>query len=175
MTMVEFGRCLDVAQSVVSRYERGERSPGRRVLSKLLLMADATERQTILHAMSDLTGSRIEEAAAIEDAMQEARKDEFLHRVTDYLSLPGLGRFAYLTAEIMIQKMDVDDAVNDILSIWLLHRGSPEALRYFRDAARFLQIALRAGETSQELLVALKEAGILRADDSPTIIGKKSA
>lgn len=172
MTTSEFASELGVAQSVVSRYESGGRSPGRRVLLKLMLKAREAERETIRQALSARHGRPIRDEEAVGMAMQIAKEEELLERVATYFDLPERGRFVHLTNEIIAEGKEVDESLNTILSIWSSSSANPDRLRYFKDAARFLEIGLVPGdgETIAPLVDVLREAGFTGShNDEPTI------
>jgi DNA-binding transcriptional regulator YiaG len=150
MTTTEFARELGVAQSAVSRYETGAMSPGRKVLLKLILKAREPERKTIREALSALPGKRIPDDETIRLAVQIVKDEASLERAAASFELPERARFAYLVGEILEKHNEVDESLNDILWTWLMTGHSPDRSRYFRDAARFLEIGLvpSASETS---------------------------
>lgn len=162
MTTSEFARELGVAQSVVSRYESGARSPGRRVLLRLMLKAHGAQRETIRLALSTLHGKPVRDAEAVGWAVQIAKEEEFFERAAAHLALTGRERFIYLAGQVVLGGEEVDESLNTVLSTWLMSEHSPDRPRYFRDAARFLEIGLvpGAGETNEPLLRALNEAGL---------------
>lgn len=172
MTTSEFGRELGIERSVVSRYESGERSPGRRVLLKLMLKAREAEREPIRQALSARHGRPIRDEEAVGMAMQIAKEEELLERVAAYFDLPERGRFVQLTSDIIAEGKEVDESLNTILSIWSSSSANPDRLRYFKDAARFLEIGLvpGAGETIEPLVDALREADFTGShNDEPTM------
>ncbi len=181
MTTSEFARSLELNQSMVSRYEKGERSPGWRVLARLLLLAEGREKNVIVDAMSAAKGQTVSIADAEQQAVQAAKEDEFLKRALEHVNLPERARFAYLSTEILQQKREVDASLNQVLSIWLRYGGSAESERYFIDAARFLEIALvpGCGETTQALVQQLEETGLFGdredslGDEKPHISSRK--
>ena len=165
MNTSDFAAELGVAQSMISRYERGQRSPRWRFLVKLFMFAEGDEKPPILEALSVAQGRPVVESDAIQDAKRLAREDDIFRRTVDYVNLPEAGRFIWLTSEIhrvaKEQGVEVDESVNRILSVWLHGEGSADAVKYFQDAARFLEIALLpgAGDTTELLREALKKIG----------------
>jgi transcriptional regulator with XRE-family HTH domain len=167
MTTSEFARELGVAQSVVSRYESGGRSPGWRVLVKLLLFAEGVEREPVLQALSEVRGSPVNEADAEQQAARFVDEDKFLRWLAGSPDVSERGQFARLAAAILSQdKMCVDQSLNTMLELWLRSSDSPAlASRYFRDAARFLEVALLPVVGNRPMM----EGMVLRdADRSPT-------
>jgi len=142
MTTTEFAREIGVAQSVVSRYETGTRSPSRKVLLKLILKAREPERTTIRAALSALRGKPIPDDETIRLALQVVKDEVSLERAAANFELPDRARFAHLAGEILAERNEVDESLNDILWTWLMTGHSPDRSRYFRDAARFLEIGL---------------------------------
>ena len=61
MTMTAFAHALGVAQSVVSRYESGERTPRWRTVVKVFLMAEGAEKDFLLSTLSAIRGSHVTE------------------------------------------------------------------------------------------------------------------
>lgn len=165
MTTTEFARELGVAQSVVSRYETGTRSPSRRVLLKLILKAREPERATIREALSALPGRPIRDDETIRLAMQIVKDEASLERAAANFQLPERARFAQLTGEILAEHNEIDESLNSILWTWLMTQRSPERRRYFRDAARFLEIGL-VSKADQKSELAGDEAK--RVDEKQT-------
>jgi transcriptional regulator with XRE-family HTH domain len=146
MTTSELARQIGVAQSVVSRYEAGLRSPSWRTLAKLLLLADGAEKSRIIEALSAVRGRPVSEVEATRESKLVTEEDEFLKRVSDYPDLLNRGRFGSLARAIMMQQeWEVAESLNAILSLWLESDHSAEASRCFQDAATFLKIALSSG------------------------------
>lgn len=152
MTTTEFARELGVAQSVVSRYERDERSPGWRPLMKLLLLARGDEQIPILDALADIRRQPVTREKAIEEALRMAREDDFLHRVQDYMALNADEKFAWLALKVIHAKIPVHESLISIIELWISSYQSPLAARRFEDAARYLRAAAAPGGTQPEPL-----------------------
>jgi transcriptional regulator with XRE-family HTH domain len=168
MKTAEFARQIGVAQSIVSRYESGGRSPGKRVLLKLMLMARDAEKETIKEALSKVCrGEPIKDSEARRIALSLAQEDELLKQVVSYVNLSNRGRFLSLSAGIAESETKIDDSLNKILSIWFTSEHTPDVVRHFRDAARFLEIALvpGAGETIEPVVRALSKLGLIAPTD----------
>lgn len=162
MTSAELARELGINQSMVSRYQKGERSPSWRVLAKLYLLAEGPEKSAIREALSAAKGQPVGASEAEQLAQQVAKEGELLKRALEFANMPERGRFAYLSTEILQAKREVTSSMNDILSIWLRYGENAESDRYFRDAARFLKIALvpDGRETSEPFIEVLKAVGL---------------
>jgi hypothetical protein len=71
-----------------------------------------------------------------------------------------------LAGAICNERKEVDDSVNTILSLWLTCDHSPDVIRSFKEAARFLEIALGVGpdaKSDQRLRVIAKAASLKKA------------
>ena len=181
MNTTEFARKLGVAQSVVSRYENGSRSPGWRPLARLLLIAEGPEKKQVLKALSRVKGQPVDEVEATREAQEVAAEDEFLRRVglgeppgfriggsgediEEPMGLddlpPNLSRFLVAASIIGHGKREVDESLSSILELWLRWGCRyPEAARYFQDAERFLRVGFQSSPVFEDVPIPPQTVG----------------
>jgi transcriptional regulator with XRE-family HTH domain len=144
MTTGELARALKIDQSMISRYESGKRVPRAPVLLRLLPLAQGVEKNPILEQLSIIRGHPVVEAEAFFEAQRMAAESAAIKRELAILAnaRPNLARFAYLAPAILQAQKEIDESLNTFLQFWLSTPDFPEKVQCFRDAARFLEIAL---------------------------------
>jgi transcriptional regulator with XRE-family HTH domain len=144
MTTGELALALKIDQSMISRYESGKRVPRAPVLLRLLPLAKGIEKNPILEQLSIMRGRPVVEAEAFFEAERMAAEGAAIKRELEILAnaRPNLARFAYLAPAILHAQKEIDASLNIFLQFWLSTPDFPEKVQCFRDAARFLEIAL---------------------------------
>ena len=167
-TGVEFARLLGINQAMVSRYERGTCLPGYIVLGRLLELAEGTEKNAILDRVRHLLErAQLTEQAALKELRTidrwrpidlreslEARGWRVLSEEPMQIlrsAPPQLGDFALLAADIVRRGKEVDPSLVQILTLWLAHDTTDDAVRgYFADAVKFLEVSLATWKAKQK-------------------------
>jgi transcriptional regulator with XRE-family HTH domain len=144
MTTTELGLALGVAQSMISRYESGRATPRAPVLLRLLRLAKGVEKNPILRQLSIIRGLPVEEREALREADGMIAEAAAIKQELQIMSdpRPNLARFAYLAPAILYAREEIDDSLNTILDLWRSTPEFPGKSQCFKDAARFLEIAL---------------------------------
>ncbi|MEN6535951.1 MAG: helix-turn-helix transcriptional regulator [Bryobacteraceae bacterium] len=152
-TMVEFAEIIGAKQSTVSRYEAGKLIPGRPVLLLLLQLAKGNESGPVLDALGVEKGiaqgwntlQLLEALKTFEGYLEGSRSDSRVRRVCAD-ARPSLEAFAEVAQKILLQCRDVDSSVVRILNHWLDSGTDPSVVEFFRHAAAYLDVELKASQ-----------------------------
>jgi transcriptional regulator with XRE-family HTH domain len=152
MTTAELAAALGVDQSMISRYESGKRAPRAPVLLRLLRLAEGVERNPILKQLSILQGRPVAEEDALREADIMDAEAAALRQELEIMAdpRPNLARFAYLAPKILHAGQEIDGSLNTFLELWLSAPEFREKAQCFRDAARFLEIAIARSAANSE-------------------------
>ena len=140
MTRAQYATELWTSLSNVSRYERGQVKPGKRVLLHLLKLAEGDERRPILDALGVANESEIK--ASISDDLALLRS-QLLPGPPDGRSDPLRAEFAREAAAIVsLDEVPMDTALVEILRRWRKHSGTRQMKVHLRRFLAYLDLAL---------------------------------
>jgi transcriptional regulator with XRE-family HTH domain len=140
MTRAQYASELWTSLSNVSRYERGQVKPGKRVLLHLLKLSEGDERQPILDALGVANESDIKASIAGDLALL---RSQLMPAPPKGGSDPLRAEFAREAAAIVsLDEAQVDPALVEILRRWRKHHGTRQMKVHLRRFLTYLDLAL---------------------------------
>ena len=140
MTRAQYASELWTSLSNVSRYERGQVKPGKRVLLHLLKLSEGDERRPILDALGVANESEIK--ASIADDLALLRS-QLMSGPPNAGSDPVRAEFAREAAAIVsLDEVEMDTALVEILRRWRKHSGARQMKVHLRRFLAYLDLAL---------------------------------
>jgi transcriptional regulator with XRE-family HTH domain len=140
MTRAQYASELWTSLSNVSRYERGQVKPGKRVLLHLLKLSEGDERRPILDALGVANESEIK--ASIADDLALLRS-QLMSGPPSAGSDPLRAEFAREAAAIVsLDEVEMDTALVEILRRWRKHSGARQMKVHLRRFLAYLDLAL---------------------------------
>jgi transcriptional regulator with XRE-family HTH domain len=140
MTRAQYASELWTSLSNVSRYERGQVKPGKRVLLHLLKLSEGDERQPILDALGVANESEIKANIAGDLALL---RSQLMPGAPNAASDPLRAEFAREAAAIVsLDEVQMDPALVEILRRWRKHSGTRQMKVHLRRFLAYLDLAL---------------------------------
>jgi transcriptional regulator with XRE-family HTH domain len=140
MTRAQYASELWTSLSNVSRYERGQVKPGKRVLLHLLKLAEGDERQPILDSLGVANEADIKANIAGDLAVL---RTQLLPGPPEAGSDPLRAAFAREAADIVsLDGAQMDAALVEILRRWRKNSGSRQMKIHLRRFLAYLDMAL---------------------------------
>ena len=140
MTRAQYASELWTSLSNVSRYERGQVKPGKRVLLHLLKLSEGDERQPILDALGVANESEIKASIAGDLALL---RSQLMPGPGSAGSDPLRAEFAREAAAIVsLDEVPMDPALVEILRRWRKHSGARQMKVHLRRFLAYLDLAL---------------------------------
>ena len=140
MTRAQYASELWTSLSNVSRYERGQVKPGKRVLLHLLKLSEGEERQPILDALGVANESDIKANIAGDLALL---RSQLMPGPPSTGTDPLRAEFAREAAAIVsLDAVQMDAALVEILRRWRKHSGTRQMKVHLRRFLAYLDLAL---------------------------------
>ncbi len=140
MTRAQYASELWTSLSNVSRYERGQVKPGKRVLLHLLKLAEGDERQPLLDSLGVANEADIKANIAGDLAVL---RTQLLPGPPEAGGDPLRAAFAREAADIVsLDGVQMDAALVEILRRWRKNSGSRQMKIHLRRFLAYLDVAL---------------------------------